>query len=320
MSELFPSSGEMRIPLVNARNRWVLAVGSVIQFGLIVATFANALLDGRAGSWIAVVLIGSMLLAFLGLCLSTLFRYGRTQLILDAQGIWLEGRRRKGIRWEDVAAYETPHGEKAPTLRVRSRNGETFEIPDVFGVSASAELGSITRELDRRLGPDGDRPSLPAIAAPLNARLHHYYGQVPAIELEPGIVYRYIDPKALAEDAKSRAWKTAGIAPLLIPTYALITKFPAFTWPIAALACVAVLAVAVVVAQSLTLAHGFRDRFVRRGDEIWRIRNGRESRLPPSSPGDARPILDQPTTIHGTGPFAYRMAPQFLEPDPEVST
>lgn len=316
MPDLLSQVSEARVPLVNRRNRWVMAIGSLVQGGILLKVTLEGVTGTGIGGWIALGLIGTTLLVFLGITLRTLLCYGWTTFILDAQGIRLEGRHSNEIRWEDVVGYDLRQSVKEPVLRIRGRKGKPIEIPNLFGISVTAaEIGIVTRELDRRLGPDGDRPSLPVLPDKLDALLQHHYGHIPAIELEPGVVYRYIDPEALAEDAKSRAWSTAGIVALLVPAVALATRFPAYTSLIVAAVGLAMLPIAVVIAQSLTLAYGFRDRFVRRGNEIWRIRHGREILLSRSGSGPVRKIFDQPTTVHGKGLFAYRMAPQFLEPD-----
>jgi hypothetical protein len=252
-----------------------------------------------------------------------LFRRQRTELVLDDEGIWLEDRGCKGIAWAQIAGYALPAPSRLaqffalrthPSLKVWDRDGETLEIPDVGNPQGSGIYGPVLRELDRRVGPDGDRPPMARDFDSLSGRLRHHDLVLPAVEMEPGVVYRYGHRKELRKALKDNLGTAL---PMTVSSGSLffVNTKPELYPAIFLLNAVLLGFALPQLIHCALLWRSLRDCFVREGDTVWVLRGGRRRALPLPSPRTKGALLDQPLTAYGRGPFAYRMAPQFLEPD-----
>lgn len=311
----------IQVPVTSARSVWLaLLVTAGYLAGLVL--FAKFLVNiGWAAGWLAgtVAICGFPLLCVIAF----LFRRQRTELILDDEGIWVEDRGRKGIAWSNIAGYALPAPSRMaqflglrthPCLKVWDRDGETLEIPDVGNSEGSGVYGPVLRELDRRVGLDGDRPPMVRDFDSLSERLRHHDRVLPAVEMEPGVVYRYGHRKELRKDLKD---KLAMALPMTLSSGSLflINTKPEM-YPIIVLVSAAQLGLALPqLIHCILLWRCLGDGFVKEGETVWVLRGGRRQGLPLSSPRRKGTWLDQPLTVYGRGPFAYRMAPQFLEPD-----
>lgn len=175
----------------------------ILAFALVMAVLIAALvlLDWGGRSHLARVVVTAPLfsLVLVGLVLPVVL-YGRKELILDERGIWLTGRRRTGILWSDIQGYEWP---KRGLLRVWDKGGRSLLIPSQLGIDIGERIGPVIRILDRRVGPDGHRPIHEPSEDSLVLRLRHHYGNIPAVEIEPGVVYRYTQPERIASELRA---------------------------------------------------------------------------------------------------------------------
>lgn len=308
----------MKIPLIERGLCWGLGLGSVVMLGTFALFLGSVIIQSRSLpllTYVAYFIFSLLIVGIAGQCIYILLRYRHTDLVLDHQGIWLEGHARRGLFWEDITGYDLPKKVTEPAIRIRGRDGQRVDIPLILGFASAAHLGAVSRALDRCLGPDGDRPSLKIPTETIDARLQHHYGAIPPVEMEHDVVYRYIDPEKLASEAIDRITLRMPFLSFIVPSLLITfrTGFP--LWIVLTAAALLATWFGLYAVRDILLARGFRDRFIRRGDEIWRIRNGREMRLSPSALVSRPYVLNHPTTTHGQGFFAYRMAPQFLEPD-----
>lgn len=252
------------------------------------------------------------MLAAMGVMLASTLRYRRTRLVLDPEGIWLvKDVSRLGLRWEAVSGYERPKG----SFVILGNHGERFVLPGHFYLDFSDRAEEIVRTLDRRIGPDGDRPSIPRPIDPVQAKLHDYYGQVPAVELEPGVVYRNGHRETLRGIARAHRIHATVVGLAAIVLLVFCRRLPFVSWPVLLLT----IAFAINATWFFLAAHlanlRAEDRFVSRNGHLYRIRNGQEKLLPPKQSDSPGNLLGQPKTRFGRGPFAYEISMQFLEPD-----
>lgn len=309
MSELTQNPDGVDLPLISPFSRWMLAIMGVMGFGFFAYLLRMAW--GSLTGWIPASVIGPLCLGglfYVGFCL---IRYGGTRLVLDGAGIWLVGREREGLAWSNVRGYELP---TKGFLTVWGRDGQGLHIPSHFGIDIGERLGPIIRELDRCIGPDGDRPTFePTRNDTLGRRFQHYYGVLPAVELEPGVVYRYVPSDEPASELRSAMFAN-GCSMLAVGAVTALS-LRSFGGLFATLyALLAVLSLLGLI-RDFVFLRSLNDRFTLRDGQVWVLRNGQEFPLPPANEKRGRLLLKQPTTTHGRGPLAYRMAPQLLEPD-----
>jgi hypothetical protein len=262
-------------------------------------------------------LLAAGTLAGSGFILVPIVRHFGTALVLDPEGVWFQTRRgRKGLAWADVVGYETQGGSSGPGLRVLGRQGANLTLPRALGVGLRKREGEVIQALDRRLGPDTIRPREARPLRELDQRVLDHYGRPPAVELEPGLRYRYAERQRLSREFRERLVINtvpmgASLASGLYCTLQLSAFRTAFLLIWLGLT---VLIVSYLIPRFRLLRH-LGDRFVRRGDVLFVVRDGKEEPLPPPDPKPSGYLFGQPLTRYGRGLFAYRMAPQLLEPD-----
>jgi hypothetical protein len=136
--------------------------------------------------------------------------------------------------------------------------------------------------------------------------------------MEPNVRYRYANADLLKLYISATRW---WMLPLLvsIPFVLIITKqlTGSLGTGLAFAVLYGLLVGSITLPLLLTDARLIRhlnDRFVLRDGVLYVIRNETERALPPGHESSRR-LLKQHFRKHGSGLFAYQMAPQFLEPD-----
>jgi hypothetical protein len=307
------TEGELRVPFVTPGS-----LRTAILFPLILLVVLAAIVLSQKPSptwWVAPLVFGLPSLAIIVSIAISLRRYGRRALVLNDEGVWLEGGRPEGFAWNEIAGYNQPDGRNAPLLRVIARDGRRIEIPLDPWVGPGPKLRQIVRELDQRIGPDGERPKLATTQSVLDLRWQQHHGNLPAVQMEPGVVYRYADRGGLASFLRSRLLML-GVGVLLFTTLGSVAH--SRSWPIALIVLGSGSGIAFAlthVAQTVAMIKRIDDPFVFRNGTLFVLRSGREVALPAAQKGFNYFVLGHPITRHGTGFLAYRMLPQFLEPD-----
>lgn len=316
MSDLHPVArpeGELRAPFVPPGS---LRAATLLPLILLVVLAVIVLSQKPSPTWwVAPLIFGLPSLAVTASIAVSLRRYGRRALVLNDEGVWLEGGRPEGFAWNEIAGYDQPDGRNAPLLRVNARDGRRIEIPLDPWVSPGPNLRSIIRELDQRIGPDGERPKLATAQSVLDLRWQQFEGNLPAVQMEPGVVYRYADRHDLVSFLRSRLLML-GISVLLFTMVGTVTH--SLSWPIALIVLGSgsgIVFALSLVAQTIAMIKRIDDRFVLRDGTLFVLRSGQEVALPAARKGFQYFVLGHPTARHGAGFLAYRMLPQFLEPD-----
>lgn len=303
------SEDSLRIPLMSASR-----LGIAVAMGLVWLLLGVGILTspGSSDSLFRITLLIAGNLGIGGPIAYALVRFYGVQLILDADGIWLERfQSKRGLSWSDVAGYE--RSEKA--LIIYGKDGRPIKLPALPLLDYHENPQAMYRVLDRRIGPDRERVGPPRPNDPLLAKVQDYYGKVPPVEMEPGAVYRNAHRIQMRRTARQErmmgsALVVAGLAFLLLSRW-----IPYREWTTLALAASWIPLGLFFYLRSRLVERRAHDRFLMRDGALYRIRDGEEHLLPPPNPNSQSRFHGQPVTRFGRGPFAYEISMQFLEPD-----
>lgn len=282
--------------------RLMFATMGLVWFGIAaVAALKEGSASGTLGAGLTLVVL-----------LVVAHRHFGSHIRLDADGIWvIRLGERRGLRWPEVVGYEEAPGAWV----ILGRDGQRLALPNSALLDYYERAWEIQRALDIRIGPDGERPATLVPSDPVLAQIQNYYGQMPSVEMEPGIVYR----SGHREDLRQLARGTTIFSASAILGGFLVLAFRARLpfldgFSLALLAAMLPLT-AHRLFQGIQLARRVDDRLVMKEGVLHRIRAGEVRPLPPPQSKPGSRLYGQPTTRYGKGPFAYEVSPQFLEPD-----
>lgn len=241
------------------------------------------------------------------------FSYRGSFLVFDATGVArLHKGTRQGLSWGEIYGFDWKTCLARTSLFLKRKDGSGIEIRLPIASGVNVEVA--TSLLERHMAHELSVPHVPTTE--LGLRLARYHHMPPPIEMEPHIPYRYADVGNIADFIRGMRWVFCGFGFFIAIQF--VTSFPK-SIPYSHL--IRVIGPAVVLLflawkflDDARLIRSLKDRFILRDGTLFVIHDGKEEPLPEGRPS-RRKVLNQPLTQHGTGLFAYRMAPQFLEPD-----
>lgn len=256
-----------------------------------------------------------LFLLFLGARAVTDFvRYRNADLVADDEGVAIvRGGMRYGLPWKEIIGYQLSDTHFGTVLELKgTQTSVKLFLP---GSSWALAFGGVSNALDCHLTSQGLPAKINIPDSEVGRRMLLHFHAPPPVEMEPDVPYRYADPARLAEMLVSLTSTFGFLCFFLGAMFVNIVRFLPNPWLISGIvAAILLSAIAFLFFVNRRLRSHLKDRFVLRNGELFVIRNGQESALPPAEPSTRR-VLGQPLTKYGRGPFAYYMTPQFLEPD-----